>query len=225
MASCTACFSASDAGRRTRVRALRRAPSESPPDAPIALLAIVATAATAYETIIALPDANQTYRELTFNAVASGAESDIKPRVFFTNFPNRVLYVRDIPPSGGWRDIFLADATQPDRTTVYVARQGRLAIDRAKRKVELVLENGTMHTTYPNRPEAYDGNTFERQVLDMDADAVFPRTHIIKGDNEKSIAELRQTAADNAAHGRRTTVSSTPSSRSFRCRRRVSCWR
>jgi LPS export ABC transporter permease LptG/LPS export ABC transporter permease LptF len=168
---------------------------------PVALLAVVATAATAYETIVALPDANQTYRELTFNAVASGAESDIKPRVFFTNFPNRVLYVRDIPASGGWRDIFLADATQQDRTTVYMARQGRLAIDRAKRKVELVLENGTMHTTYPNRPEAYDGNTFDRQVLDMDAEAVFPRTQIIKGDNEKSIAELRQTAAENAAHG------------------------
>jgi LPS export ABC transporter permease LptF/LPS export ABC transporter permease LptG len=168
---------------------------------PIALLAVLAAAATAYETIVALPDANQTYRELTFNAVASGAESDIKARVFFTTFPNRVLYVRDIPPGSGWRDVFLADATQPDRTTVYVARQGRLAIDRAKRKVELVLENGTVHTTYPDRPDAYDGNTFDRIVLDMDADAVFPRTQIIKGDNEKSIAELRQTAADNAAHG------------------------
>ena len=168
---------------------------------PIALLAVVAAAATAYETIVALPDANQTYRELTFNAVASGAESDIKPRVFFTTFPNRVLYVRDIAPGSDWHDVFLADATQPDRTTVYVARQGRLAIDRAKRKVELALENGTMHTTYPDRPDAYDGNTFNRQVLDMDADAVFPRTQIVKGDNEKSIAELRQTAADNAAHG------------------------
>ena len=35
----------------------------------------------------------------------------------------------------------------------------------------------------------------------MDADAVFPRTQIIKGDNEMTIAELRQTAAENAAHG------------------------
>ena len=64
-----------------------------------------------------------------------------------------------------------------------------------------MLEDGTMHTTYVNKPDAYDGNTFERQVLDMDAEAVFPRTQIVKGDNEKSIAELRQTAAENAAHG------------------------
>ena len=69
-------------------------------------------AATAYEMIVALPDANQTFREITFNIVASSAESDIKPRVFFTNFPNRVLYVRDIQPATGWRDVFLADATR-----------------------------------------------------------------------------------------------------------------
>jgi LPS export ABC transporter permease LptF/LPS export ABC transporter permease LptG len=168
---------------------------------PIALLAMLATAATAYETIVALPDANQTFREITFNVVASGAESDIKPRVFFTNFTKRVLYVRDIQPATGWRDVFVADATQPDRTTVYVARQGRLAIDREKKKVELVLENGTVHTTFPNAPEQYDDNSFDRIVLDMDAQSVFPRIQIVKGDNEKTIAELRETAADNAAHG------------------------
>ena len=67
---------------------------------PIALLAIIGTAATAYETIIALPDANQTFREITFNIVASSAETDIKPRVFFSNFPNRILYVRDMMPRG-----------------------------------------------------------------------------------------------------------------------------
>src|SRR3977135_2781298 len=46
---------------------------------PMALIAGIACPATAYETIIALPDANQSFREITFNIVASGAESDIKP--------------------------------------------------------------------------------------------------------------------------------------------------
>src|SRR5471032_2938360 len=114
---------------------------------PIALLAFVACAATAYETIVALPDANQTFREITFNIIASGAESDIKPRIFFTSFPNRVLYVRDIQPATGWRDVFLADSTQPEHTTVFVAKSGRLVINRQKRTVELVLEHGTQHTT------------------------------------------------------------------------------
>src|SRR5476649_1220574 len=166
---------------------------------PIAFLAVLAAAATAYETIIALPDANQTFREITFNVVASGAESDIKPRVFFTNFPNRVLYVRDIQPVTGWRDVFLADATQPDHTTLFVAKSGRLVIDREKKTVELVLENGTQHTTSRDQPEEYDGNAFESTVLNMNADTIFPHTQIVKGANEKTIAELRATAAEYAA--------------------------
>jgi LPS export ABC transporter permease LptF/LPS export ABC transporter permease LptG len=166
---------------------------------PVALLAVIGCAATAYETIVALPDANQTFREITFNIIASGAESDIKPRVFFTNFPNRVLYVRDIQPVTGWRDVFLADATQPDHTTVFVAKAGRLVIDRAAHTVELVLENGTQHTTSRDHPEEYDGNTFESTVIKVDPESIFPRVQIIKGDNEKTIAELEATAAEYLA--------------------------
>jgi lipopolysaccharide export LptBFGC system permease protein LptF len=192
---------------------------------PIALLAVVACAATAYETIVALPDANQTFREITFNIIASGVESDIKPRVFFTSFPNRVLYVRDIQPVTGWRDVFLADATQPGRTTVFVAKSGRLVIDRAKKTVELVLENGTEHITSRDQPEQYDGNAFESTVLNMNADAIFPKVQILKGDNEKTIAELRATAAEYAARHQPATASSTRFSRSSRCRSPVWCSR
>ena len=166
---------------------------------PIALLAVVACAATAYNMIVALPNANQTFREIIFNIVASGAESDIKPRVFFTNFPNRVLYVRDIQPATGWRDVFLADATQPEHTVVFVAKTGRLVLDREKRSVELVLENGTQHTTSRDHSEEYDANAFETTVIRIDPETIFPRTQIVKGDNEKTIAELRQTVAENTA--------------------------
>src|SRR5438094_6977195 len=120
---------------------------------PIVLLAVLGCAATAYETIVALPNANQTFREITFGVIASWAEGDIKPRVFFQNFPNRVIYARDIEPSGGWRDVFLADDTHPDQTTVYLATRGQLVIDQQKRKAELILDHGTQHTTYTNKSE------------------------------------------------------------------------
>ena len=168
---------------------------------PIALLATVAAAATAYETIVALPDANQTFREVTFNIVASGAESDIKPRVFYQNFPNRVVYARDIDRAGSWREVFLADASKPEQTTVYVAARGRLIIDREKQTVTLLLEQGAWHTTFVKKPEQYEGYSFDRLMLDMDANTVFPRTQIIKGDNEKTIAELRATAESNRKSG------------------------
>jgi LPS export ABC transporter permease LptG/LPS export ABC transporter permease LptF len=168
---------------------------------PIALFSAVATAATLYVTIVALPDANQTFREITFNVVASQAESDIKPRVFYTAFPNRVLYVRDQGAGGGWKDVFLADATRPDETTVYFASEGRLLVDRGKRTVQLALTNGTSHTTFSAKPEEYEGKAFGSLVLTMDPEAVFPRIELLKGDPEMTIAELRASAAEAERHG------------------------
>jgi LPS export ABC transporter permease LptG/LPS export ABC transporter permease LptF len=168
---------------------------------PIAVLSLVAWTATAYEMIVALPSANQTFRQITFNVVASKAESDIKPRVFFDQFPNRVLFVRDLLPAGGWRDVFLADSTRPGQTTVYFAKEGRLLVDRAKQTVELVLEGGTRHTTFSSKPEEYEPSSFDRLVLNMDAATVFPATHLLKGDNEMTIAELRAAAIENQKRG------------------------
>ena len=86
---------------------------------PVAFIALVSTAATGYVLIVSLPNANQRFREITLREVSSLVENNVKPRVFFDKFPNRVLYVRDLPPGGGWRDIFLADSSKPGETTVY----------------------------------------------------------------------------------------------------------
>ena len=171
---------------------------------PIVLLAVVGCAATAYETLVATPDANQTFREILFNVVASRAENDIKPRVFFQEFPNRVLYVRDTPPGGDWKGVFVADSTKADQTTVYFAQSGRLVVDRAKRTVQLLLEHGTVHTVAPSKPDTYDTSSFEQLMLNMDAETVFPRAQVIKGDNEMSIAELRERIAENDKIGARS---------------------
>src|SRR5262245_2109512 len=168
---------------------------------PIVVLSLASWAATAWVMIVALPSANQTFRNITFNVIASKAESDIKPRVFFDQFPNRVLYVRDAPPGGGWRDVFLADATRNSETTAYFARQGRLNLGRVKQTVELVVDEGTRQTTFADKPEEDEGSSFDRLVLNMDADTVFPRTQLMKGDNEKTIGELRATIAENVQHG------------------------
>ena len=160
--------------------------------------------------------------------VASRADSDIKPRVFFQNFPNRVLYVRDIQPGGGWRDVFLADDTQPDQTTVYLAQRGPAGRSTATSEtVELVLDNGTRHTTYPGRPDDYDVSSFETLSLDMDAEHRVPAdAGPLKGDNEMTIAELRAAAAaERGARRAERRAAATRFSRSSRFRPPVSSWR
>jgi LPS export ABC transporter permease LptG/LPS export ABC transporter permease LptF len=168
---------------------------------PIAVLAVAAFAADQYVLLVALPNANQTFREITFNVVATKAESDVKPRAFYQGFPNRVVFVRDIVPEHGWQDVFLADNTRADQTSVYFAGGGRLLIDRDRRTVQLVLENGTRHTTYMARPEAYDVDSFDRLVVNLDAESVFKRTQLLKGDNEMTIAELRADIAARRKQG------------------------
>jgi LPS export ABC transporter permease LptF/LPS export ABC transporter permease LptG len=171
---------------------------------PIIVISLAACAATAYVMIVALPNANQTFRQITFNIIASKAESDIKPRVFFSQFPNRMLFVRDVDPRGGWRDVFLADDTRQGERTVYFARRGQLVIDRSKKTVELALDHGTRHTTFASRPEEYDVSSFDRLALTMDAETVFPRTTLMKGDNEMTIAELHEKIALNRKSGQPT---------------------
>jgi LPS export ABC transporter permease LptF/LPS export ABC transporter permease LptG len=167
---------------------------------PIALIAVLAMGADAYEMIVALPDGNQTFREITFNVLASRAETDLKPRVFFQEFPNRVIYVGDVEGSR-WRDVFLADSSTPGQTSVFFAKDGRLLVNREKRTVMLELENGTGHTIATNRPDVYEGDSFTARVLDMDAESVFPRTPPIKGFPEMTIAELRASMAEELKIG------------------------
>src|SRR5689334_4517704 len=82
---------------------------------PLLALSLAAGAAHLYVMISAIPDANQTFRQLTYDVVSQQVENDVRPQVFFVNFPGWVIYVRDIPKTGGgWKDVMIADTTKPD---------------------------------------------------------------------------------------------------------------
>ena len=75
-----------------------------------ALLSLIGWGVTSYVLLVAVPNANQTFREITYNIVAARAEGEVRPRVFFEDFPDLVIYVREIPATGGgWNDVFIAD--------------------------------------------------------------------------------------------------------------------
>ena len=126
--------------------------------------------------------------------MSSLVENNVKPRVFFDKFPNRVLYVRDLPPGGGWRDIFLADSFKPGETTVYFAKEGRILVDRENKMVQLQLTQGTQHTTVAAQPDAYTATDFEHFSLNLDPQTVFPPPPS-RGVPEMTVAELRRTIA------------------------------
>jgi lipopolysaccharide export system permease protein len=160
---------------------------------PVGFISILGWAATSYVMLSALPDANQAFREITYKVLAQRAEGEVKPRVFFDEFPDLVLYVREIPLAGGWNDVFMADNTLGRSQAVYLVRHGRVILDPIKRKVEMVLEEGTRHVT--NADGTYQVVKFDRQVITVSPERAFPRGGPQKGDPEMTIAELRQRAA------------------------------
>jgi LPS export ABC transporter permease LptG/LPS export ABC transporter permease LptF len=161
---------------------------------PVMLLASVATILTAYVMIWAIPDANQRYREILYDIIAKKAESDVRPRVFFDEFPNWVLFPRDETPAGqsGWKDLLVANTSQPGATEIFMARHGRLYLNRESRIVNLILTDGVRYTTRDGRStETYrwGGDIY----LTLDPNAVFPPMELPRGVTEKTIADLRRT--------------------------------
>lgn len=168
---------------------------------PAALIAVLGWAATSYVLIWAIPDANQTFREITSKLVADRAEGEVKPRVFFQDFPGFVVYVRDIPAEGGWNGVLAADTRTPEQTVYYMARHGRMLVDREKRAIQLVLLDGTRHSTSTRDPNGYDVAHFAETIVPLDPESVFPRTGPARGDRELTIPELQARIAELQARG------------------------
>ena len=169
---------------------------------PVLLVSTLAAGASGYVMLVALPDANQAFREIVYSVVSARVGSEVKPRVFYEDFPNRVLYVRDLEQGGsGWLDVFLADTTRPDEPVVYTAERGRMIIDRKNRSVEIEFENGALHSTHVKEPARYEVQQFERFRVRLDPESVFPRSDILKGDNEMTIPELRERMKKLEAEG------------------------
>ena len=163
---------------------------------PLLLFGLAATAATTYVMIVALPAANQAFREITFKLLMTRGETKIKPRVFYTDFPNLVIYVREVTPGVGWTDVMVSESSVPTQPKTYLARNGRLLLDESKRTVQMVLFDGTHHSVNLDQPDKYEQGTFARTTLVIDPESVFPRTGPMKGYTEMTIAELKAEMAE-----------------------------
>jgi lipopolysaccharide export system permease protein len=163
---------------------------------PILLMALVAAAATMYVMIKAIPDANQTFREITFEVIAKKVENDIHPRVFFSEFPGWVLYASDEPGDrvGGWKNVLVANTSKPDATELFLSAKGRLVLNRQERRVDLVLTDGERYSTgKPGETQTY---RFPGDLtMALNPEAVFRKADLPRGLTEKTIAELRRDMA------------------------------
>src|SRR5712671_2833479 len=67
-----------------------------------------------------LPHANAEFMRMRLELATTGAQKEIRPRVFYDDFENVIVYVNDIDPrTGEWRGVFVADTRAEDAATKY----------------------------------------------------------------------------------------------------------
>jgi len=169
---------------------------------PILVFAVVCWGASSWVMLEAMPDGNQAYREITTRIVMDRAEGEVRPRVFFEDFPNVVLYVREVPTDGqGWRGVMAADTSNPSAPVIMLADRGRMVVDREAKTIDMVLENGFRHRTTYEDPMAYEVVKFDRFILSLNPETVFPRTGPARGLRELRVEELHARAKEVEAQG------------------------
>jgi LPS export ABC transporter permease LptF/LPS export ABC transporter permease LptG len=169
---------------------------------PVLIFAIVCWGITSWLLLKAMHDANQAFREISFAIVMDRAEGEVRPRVFFEDFPGFVLYVREVPlDGGGWKDIVAADTSNPSQPVIYLARRGRMDVNRTAKTIQMVLEDGTRHKTQVDDAAGYEVLRFDRTVVSLDPERVFPKQGPTRGDRELSIPELKARAVELSAQG------------------------
>jgi LPS export ABC transporter permease LptF/LPS export ABC transporter permease LptG len=169
---------------------------------PILVFAVICWGVTSWVMLKAMPDSNQRFRVISTEIAMNRAEGEVRPRVFFEDFPNVVLYVREVPKNGqGWLGVLAADTSNPSTPVIFLAERGRMVVDRQARTIEMVLEQGTRHSTKLEDPSAYEVLRFDRTILSLNPESVFPRTGPARGERELSIEELQARAYELQAQG------------------------
>jgi LPS export ABC transporter permease LptG/LPS export ABC transporter permease LptF len=130
------------------------------------IVAIFGTLLGMFNSLYVAPRANQAILEMN-KALAMQASYEIQPRVFDEDFHNFVLYVQDVRSGTGaanWRQVFMADTTDPTTPLITTAASATVAND-AGQELLMRLRDGSRHETVAGQPQQYNISTFD--VSDM----------------------------------------------------------
>ncbi len=125
------------------------------------IVAIFGTLLGLVNSLFIAPRANQAILAMD-KALAMQASYEIEPRVFDEDFHNFVLYVQDVRSGTGaanWRQVFMADTTDPATPQITTAASATVANDSGQ-ELLMRLRDGSRHETVAGQPQQYNISTF-----------------------------------------------------------------
>jgi LPS export ABC transporter permease LptG/LPS export ABC transporter permease LptF len=127
------------------------------------VVAVGGTLLGLFNSLYIAPRANQAILNLD-QLLATQATYEIEPRVFYEDFKDKVLYVQNVISGTGaanWRQVFMADVTDPSTPTITTAASATVMND-SPTELLMRLRDGTEHKQpVAGQPEQYDISTFK----------------------------------------------------------------
>ncbi|RPH55202.1 LPS export ABC transporter permease LptF, partial [bacterium] len=157
---------------------------------PILLLSAFFTVINTLLMIYALPWGNHSLQQLKLEIATQSVAQQVQPRVFYEEWPGKVVYVFEVPPGEDrWKGVFLAESipTSGDNQ-VTIADWGEVRVDPAGEQVILRLYNAIRHKVDLDAPDRYEISRHKR--LDLVLDDQFTTVQKAKISVSKSIREL-----------------------------------
>lgn len=167
----------------------------------VLVLAGALTIVTGALMIHFLPRGNHAVSRLYLDILARTVGQQIEPRVFYTEWQGKVLYVFGTAGDRGseWRGVFLADAVPGERQETILARSGRLHVEGEGERVVLDLSDAIKHSFDMSSPKRYETSRHESLSLVLrDRFLSSERAKLTqkKGPRELTLDELRAVARD-----------------------------
>jgi len=138
---------------------------------PVMLLALAGWAVALWMALFFAPQAARRMNRMENGLKASQVPYEIQPRVFIEQFPNYLIYLKDVTGSrSSWRGVFIADVSQRNAVKVTLAESGVLVNEPARSRFVLHLEHGSTHEFDPQRPDEYSVASFTDTDIPISVD-------------------------------------------------------
>jgi LPS export ABC transporter permease LptG/LPS export ABC transporter permease LptF len=150
----------------------------------VSIVAVLAWAVGLVNSLYVAPRAAAALIQYEAQGASGEAAIQVQPRVFYEDFRNYVLYVQDVLPGTGaseWKNVFLADLSQPATPHIITAQQA-LVLPGDPQTLRMQLSDGSRHDIAANNPNQYDISTFATTELPIQTGQQEEDTHLSRRD-------------------------------------------
>ncbi len=149
----------------------------------VSIVSVAAWGVSLANSLYIAPIANATTIQLESELLNAQASFEVQPRVFYEDFKNYVLYVQDVRAGGGaanWRQIFLADLSDPASPKITTGAVATV-VDNKDQNAIMRMRDGTEHQIDPADPDHYNVSTFSQTDLPLEL-STQEDTHVGRAD-------------------------------------------